>query len=82
MCNAEIITRECILRGIDEEIHTFQRWKAMGFCVRKGEKSYIKFPIWKYSTEKVDAETGEKKGGHAFLKISAFFTKSQVDPIA
>lgn len=81
MCNAEIIANEMILRGIQEEIHTFQRWKAMGFSVKKGEKSSIKFPIWKYTTVKVDEETGKEKPSHAFLKVSAFFTFSQVEPI-
>ncbi len=81
MTNREIIMQEIILRGITEEIHTFQRWKDMGFIVKKGEKSSIKFPIWKYSKAKVDPETGEEKGVHPFLKVSAFFTASQVEKL-
>lgn len=81
MCNAEIIQSECILRGITEEIHTFAKWKSLGFTVRKGEKSTIKFPIWKYTKSKIDDETGEEKAGHAFMKMSAFFLASQVQPI-
>ena len=63
----------------------------MGFAVKKGEKSNIKFAIWKYSTkgkgkknaqsEKAD-EDGEKiGGGYCFMKMSAFFTEKQVEPI-
>lgn len=82
MCNSEIIARECVLRGINEEIHTFQKWKSLGYCVRKGEKSSIKFPIWKYTKSKTNDETGEEKAGHAFMKMSAFFLTSQVQPLA
>lgn len=81
MCNAEIIHSECILRGITEEIHTFQKWKSLGFSVRKGEKSTIRIPIWKYPPAKVNRETGEEIQGQAFIKTAAFFTFSQVEPI-
>ena len=30
-----------------EAIHTFQKWKAKGFCVKKGEKAVAQFYIWK-----------------------------------
>lgn len=81
MTNREIIMREVILRGITEEIHTFQRWKDMGFIVKKGEKSSIKFPIWKYSKARVNKETGEEIKEYAFMKLSAFFTASQVEKL-
>lgn len=82
--NREIIETEKMLRGIKEEIHTFERWKAMGYAVKKGEKSDIKFAIWKYGGKKeVDEDTGEKKvkNPHCFLKTSAFFRQSQVEPL-
>ena len=72
---------------IPEEIHTFNGWKERGYQVKKGEKSAIKFPIWKYS-EKHKPE--EEKTGNAledapvsnmFLKVSAFFKFSQVEPM-
>ena len=70
-----------------EEIHTFNGWKKRGYSVKKGEKSNIKFPIWKY-TEKHKAEE-EKTGNpledapttNMFMKLSAFFTMEQVEPI-
>ena len=32
---------------IPEEIHTFQAWKSLGYCVKKGERAVCIFPIWK-----------------------------------
>lgn len=87
MTNAEIIFNEKLMRGITEEIHTFERWKSMGYSVKKGEKSEIKFPIWKYgkgkSEESVedDGDGEKKKGGYCFMKMSAFFKESQVEPM-
>lgn len=43
--NSQIIMQEMVMRGITEEIHTFQKWRQLGFSVKKGEKSDIKFPI-------------------------------------
>lgn len=73
---------------LPEAIHTFNGWKALGYSVKKGEKSTIKFPIWKY-TEKEKPEE-EKTGNpiedapitNMFLKTSAFFTFEQVEKIA
>ena len=70
-----------------QEIHTFNGWKKRGYSVKKGEKSNIKFPIWKY-TEK--HKTEEEKTGNPiedaptsnmFMKLSAFFTIDQVELI-
>jgi hypothetical protein len=71
-----------------EAIHTFNGWKALGYSVKKGEKSSIKFPIWKY-TEKAKKEE-EKTGNeledapitNMFMKVSAFFRPDQVEKIA
>lgn len=70
-----------------EEIHTYNGWKKRGYVVKKGEKSNIKFPIWKY-TEKAKAEE-EKTGNpiedapttNMFMKVSAFFRFDQVEKI-
>lgn len=64
-----------------EEIHTYAAWKSLGYCVKKGEKSQIKFPIWKYASKtSQDEETGEEKvNGKMFMKVAAFFTPSQVE---
>lgn len=68
-----------------EDIHTFNGWKERGYSVKKGEKAIAKFPIWKY-TEKEKAEE-EKTGNpledapitHMFMKMSAFFSFTQVE---
>ena len=73
---------------IPEEIHTFNGWKARGFAVKKGEKSKIKFTIWKYTEKQKEEE--EKTGNpiedapvtNMFMKMSAFFTREQVEAIA
>lgn len=77
MTNAEIIATECSLLGITEEVHTFQRWKAKGFMVKKGEKAVFKTTIWK-AVPKKDEENEVKM----FMKSAAFFTASQVQPLS
>lgn len=70
-----------------EEIHTFNGWKERGFSVKKGEKSNIKFPIWKHTRKMLDTNTSDaelnkmneqinEQGGQTnmFMKTSAFFT--------
>lgn len=70
---------------IPEEIHTFNGWKQRGFIVKKGEKSGIKFPIWKYTEKKPKEETGNElmdaPEKNMFMKLSAFFTFNQVEVI-
>lgn len=69
-----------------EEIHTFNGWKERGYSVKKGEKSKIKFPIWKFTAKKIETENKngeieESEKTNMFLKLSAFFTSEQVEPI-
>lgn len=79
---------------LPEVIHTFNGWKELGYSVKKGEKSSIKFPIWKHTTKmlKTDTESPElnkmnaqinEQGGQVnmFMKTAAWFTFSQVEPI-
>ena len=79
---------------LPEDIHTFAGWKALGYAVKKGEKSSIKFPIWKHTTKmlKTDTESAElnamnaqinAQGGQTnmFMKTAAWFTAAQVEPI-
>ena len=68
------------LMSADEEIHTFQRWKALGYSVKKGEHAIAKFPVWKPSTKK-DDDGEETTTGRMFMKTSAFFKTSQVEPL-
>ena len=81
--NSQIIMQEMVMRGITEEIHTFQKWRQLGFSVKKGEKSDIKFPIWKYGGKKQKNDDGEDvvENPHCFMKESAFFKRSQVEPL-
>lgn len=76
MTNGEIIATECSLRGITEEVHTFQRWKSMGYMVKKGEKAAFKTTIWKAVPKK--DEEGEVR---LFMQTSAFFKASQVQAL-
>ena len=70
-----------------EAIHTFNGWKELGYSVKKGEKSTIKFSIWKYTQKEKPEE--EKTGNpiedapitNMFMKMSAFFTADQVEKI-
>ena len=79
---------------IPEDIHTFNGWKARGYQVKKGEKSSIKFPIWKHTVKMLKTDTGNadldkanalvnEQGGQTnmFMKVAAFFTAAQVEPI-
>ena len=79
---------------LPEAIHTFQGWKDLGYSVKKGEKSSIKFPIWKHTTKmlKTDTDNAElnkmnqainDQGGEVnmFMKMSSWFTFAQVEPI-
>lgn len=79
---------------LPEEIHTFNGWKQRGYAVKKGEKSSIKFPIWKHTTKFLSTDTGSEavdkmnaninaQGGESrmFMKTAAFFTSAQVEPI-
>lgn len=69
---------------IPETIHTYAKWKELGFQVRRGEKSEIKITIWKYrGKKKQDEESGEEvEMGKCFMKTAAFFTAAQVDRAA
>lgn len=79
---------------LPEAIHTFNGWKQRGYVVKKGEKSSIKFPIWKHTTKFLKTDTGNAEldkmnaninaqGGQTnmFMKTAAFFTFAQVEPI-
>lgn len=81
MTNTEIIVANMFILinegtlTADEEIHTFQGWKARGYSVKKGEKCITKFPIWKNVTYK--AEDGTTKD-RMIMKNSCWFSTKQV----
>lgn len=66
---------------LPEAIHTYRKWKSLGFQVKKKEKAVAQFPVWKYIAGKKDEETGEESKAKMYLKKSSFFTVSQVEKI-
>lgn len=66
---------------IPEAIHTFNGWKELGYKVKKGEHSNIKFSIWKHATKMVEKDGKEEERSSMFMKVAAFFTAEQVEPI-
>lgn len=62
-----------------ETIHTFQTWKAKGFCVKKGEKAVAQFYIWKCVSKKAENSEGmTEEQKRMFMKKASFFSASQV----
>ena len=69
---------------VPEIIHTYQKWKQLGYQVKKGQKAIAQFPVWKYTNKKTkdnDNTDGEKENGYCFLKVSSFFKQEQVEQI-
>ena len=67
-----------------EPIHTFARWKDLGYMVRKGEHAVAKFFIWKGAEKAKTDENGnelDEKELRMFMKASCFFSASQVEPM-
>lgn len=73
-----------------EEIHTFARWKALGYSVKKGQHAVAQLRIWKCAKETAeltgpDPKTGEpvtisEEVRKMFMKTAFFFSASQVEP--
>lgn len=70
----EIIVEEA------EPIHTYQKWKELGYQVQKGEKAVAQFMIWKHVAKKGKTEDEEDET-KMFMKKASWFTFSQVAPI-
>ena len=64
-----------------EAIHTYQRWRELGYQVRKGEKAIASIRIWKH-TAKARQEDPTEMEEKMFMKNASFFKVSQVDKIA
>lgn len=66
-----------------EPIHTFQAWKELGYCVKRGEHAIAKFAIWKPARRKKEDEEseGEERRERMFLKTAHFFRRAQVEPM-
>lgn len=78
MCNAEIIHNAQILHNVTEEVHTYAKWKSMGYQVKRGSKALFKTTIWKYAKKK--DENGDEEA-RIFMKSASFFGRSQVEKI-
>ena len=73
-----------------EPIHTYTKWKELGYQVQKGEKAVAQFMIWKHVKAKskdqeqenktVKIENDEEKD-KMFMKKASFFSLSQVKKI-
>ena len=79
-----------VLADFDIDIHTFNGWKKLGYTVKKGEKSFIKFPIWKYVNSKKktqqeepeeDITQQETEHSKMIMKTASWFTEDQVQKI-
>lgn len=73
-----------------EAIHTYAMWKQLGYQVKKGQKAVASFTIWKHTSKKEEMEvtyTDGTKGieevdnSRMFMKLSSFFSASQVEKI-
>lgn len=71
-----------------EDLHTFKIWKDLGFQVQKGQKAVAKIRIWKHSGAKQESMTDSNGNeveyvdhGRMFMKVAAFFSRSQVEAI-
>lgn len=72
-----------------EALHTYKEWQQLGYQVQKGQKAITKITIWNFTNKasKAVREAAEKEGkeapatAHYYMKESAFFSASQVEPI-
>ena len=80
----EMLYKQGVLKldenGFIEEIHTFVKWKELGYIVKQGEKHRCKITIWKHSKRRIDEE-GNVKPSKMFLGPACFFTREQVTEI-
>lgn len=89
MTNAQIILSVMALNGINDELHTFNKWKSLGFKVKQGEHG-IETRLWKYTKNKknkeeapadADEETKKQYNNGFYLAKSYLFKQSQVEKI-
>ena len=67
----------------DDEIHTYARWRKMGYQVYKGEKAVIALNIWKNIANSKKEDESEEDGkpqpqGRMYMKKAYFFSSKQV----
>ena len=84
MTNEEIIqnAKKSLGMGEFEPLHTFQKWKEMGFKVKKGEHAVTCTKLWKPKAKKFTDENGEEKVENNFFLTKAYLFKlNQVERI-
>ena len=83
MTNAMIIELYKTENGIKCPLHTYSKWKSLGYQVKKGEKSEHRITIWKGCTKKVHDEESnvEIVSSKVIMKTACFFTIHQVEKI-
>lgn len=81
--NAMIIKSYKIAHNISCPIHTYAKWRELGYQVKRGEKSMHKITIWKCvaKVKHNDEDDADYESSKLFMKTSAFFTINQVEPI-
>lgn len=84
MTNEQIIQNEKKLLGMGEfePLHTFAKWKEMGFKVKKGEHATVCTKLWKPKAKKYTDTNGEEKVENNFFLAKAYLFKlNQVERI-
>lgn len=66
-----------------EQIHTFAKWRELGYTVKKGEHAITRLTIWKYGTHKTNDDEADEENphGYCFQKTACFFAAHQVEPM-
>ena len=69
--------------NVPEVIHTYQKWKLLGYQVKKGSKAVAQFPIWEYTKKKKKDESEEEaqENSHCYMRKASWFTAEQVEKI-
>ena len=83
MTNNMIIELYKAEHNIKCPIHTYAKWKELGYQVKKGEKSEHKITIWKGCSKRSFDENSDTEiiTNKVIMKTSAFFTIYQVERI-
>lgn len=62
-------------------LHTYAKWKSLGYQVKHGEKCNHRITIWKHVSKKIVSDDTEIETSKCFGKIACFFTLDQVEKI-
>lgn len=64
-----------------EPIHTYQKWKQLGYHVKQGETAICKLTIWKHVTREVENTVTKQvdEEQKMFMKTACFFALHQVE---